>query len=43
MACSASGRSKSDVGSHFNAVRFQRTTVSQEDAIERSKEIYGPT
>jgi hypothetical protein len=29
-------------GRHFNAIRFQRTTVAQEDAIERSKEIYGP-
>ena len=27
---------------HFNAVMFRRTTVSAEDAIERSKEIYGP-
>lgn len=29
-------------GSAFNAVMFRRTTVSSEDAIERSKEIYGP-
>ena len=29
-------------GKHFNAVMFRRTTVSAEDAIERSKEIYGP-
>jgi len=28
-------------GQHFNAVMFRRTTVSAEDAIERSKEIYG--
>jgi hypothetical protein len=28
-------------GRHFNAIRFQRTTVAHEDAIERSKEIYG--
>src|SRR5215467_5011777 len=28
-------------GAHFNAVMFRRTTVSAEDAIERSKEIYG--
>ena len=27
---------------HFNAIMFRRTTVSSEDAIERSKEIYGP-
>lgn len=26
----------------FNAIMFRRTTVSSEDAIERSKEIYGP-
>jgi terminase large subunit-like protein len=29
-------------GQHFNAVMFRKTTVSSEDAIERSKEIYGP-
>ena len=29
-------------GEHFNAVMFRRTTVSAEDAIERSKQIYGP-
>lgn len=29
-------------GAHFNAIMFRRTTVSAEDAIERSKEIYGP-
>ena len=29
-------------GNHFNAVMFRRTTVSSEDAIERSKEIFGP-
>jgi len=29
-------------GAAFNAVMFRRTTVSSEDAIERSKEIYGP-
>lgn len=29
-------------GSAFNAIMFRRTTVSSEDAIERSKEIYGP-
>src|SRR6478736_9032909 len=29
-------------GSLFNAIMFRRTTVSAEDAIERSKEIYGP-
>jgi hypothetical protein len=28
-------------GAHFNAIMFRRTTVSAEDAIERSKEIYG--
>ena len=28
-------------GAHFNAVMFRRTAVSAEDAIERSKEIYG--
>ena len=29
-------------GERFNAMMFRRTTVSSEDAIERSKEIYGP-
>jgi hypothetical protein len=29
-------------GSSFNALMFRRTTVSAEDAIQRSKEIYGP-
>jgi hypothetical protein len=29
-------------GENFNAVMFRRTTVSSEDALERSKEIYGP-
>jgi hypothetical protein len=29
-------------GSLFNAIMFRRTTVSAEDAIERSREIYGP-
>jgi hypothetical protein len=29
-------------GRHFNAIMFRRTAVSAEDAIERSKEIYGP-
>jgi len=29
-------------GTAFNAIMFRRTTVSAEDAIERSKEIYGP-
>lgn len=29
-------------GEHFNAIMFRRTTVSSEDAIERSKEIYAP-
>lgn len=29
-------------GADFNAVMFRRTTVSSEDAIERSKQIYGP-
>jgi hypothetical protein len=69
MACSASGRSRSDVeiffggtrgggktdgvlgkwalkerryGSGFNAIMFRKTTVSAEDAIERSREIYEP-
>lgn len=28
-------------GKDFNAIMFRRTTVSSEDAIERSKEIYG--
>jgi hypothetical protein len=29
-------------GEHFNAVMFRRTTVSSEDAIERSRQIYTP-
>jgi hypothetical protein len=29
-------------GRNFNAIMFRRTTVSAEDAIERSKEIYEP-
>lgn len=29
-------------GKAFNAIMFRRTTVSSEDAIERSKQIYGP-
>lgn len=29
-------------GKHFNAIMFRRTSVSAEDAIERSKEIYTP-
>lgn len=29
-------------GRAFNAVMFGRTTVSAEDAVERSKEIYSP-
>jgi hypothetical protein len=29
-------------GSAFNAIMFRRTTVASEDAIERSKDIYGP-
>jgi hypothetical protein len=29
-------------GSAFNAIMFRKTTVSAEDAIERSHEIYGP-
>ena len=28
-------------GANFNAIMFRRTTVSSEDAIERSKQIYG--
>jgi Phage terminase large subunit len=28
-------------GQHFNGIMFRRTTVSSEDAIERSREIYG--
>src|SRR5882762_11930589 len=28
-------------GAAFNAIMFRRTSVSAEDAIERSKEIYG--
>lgn len=29
-------------GAAFNAIMFRKTTVSAEDAVERSKEIYGP-
>ncbi len=29
-------------GKAFNAIMFRRTTVSSEDAIERSKQIFGP-
>src|SRR5262245_29413290 len=29
-------------GRNFNAIMFRRTTVSAEDAIERSRQIYGP-
>lgn len=29
-------------GENFNAIMFRRTTVSSEDAIERSKQIFGP-
>ncbi len=29
-------------GEHFNAIMFRRTTVSSEDAVERSKQIFGP-
>jgi hypothetical protein len=29
-------------GTNFNGIMFRRTSVSAEDAIERSKEIYGP-
>lgn len=29
-------------GSNFNAIMFRRTTVSSEDAIERSKDIFKP-
>lgn len=29
-------------GKNFNAIMFRRTTVSSEDAIDRSKEIYKP-
>src|ERR1035437_6062743 len=29
-------------GQNFNAVMFRQTAVSAEDAIERSREIYGP-
>lgn len=29
-------------GPAFNAIMFRRTTVSSEDAIERSKQIFGP-
>lgn len=29
-------------GPNFNAIMFRRTTVSSEDAVERSKQIFGP-
>lgn len=29
-------------GDAFNAIMFRRTTVSSDDAIERSKQVYGP-
>jgi hypothetical protein len=29
-------------GDNFNAIMFRRTTVSSEDAVERSKQIFGP-
>ena len=29
-------------GRHFNAIMLRKTTVSAEDAIERSRELYGP-
>ena len=29
-------------GANFNAIMFRRTTVSSEDAIERSRQIFGP-
>ena len=29
-------------GEHFNAIMFRRTTVSAEDAIERSRQLYAP-
>lgn len=35
-------RKESIYGDRFNAVMFRRTTVSSEDAIERSRQIYGP-
>jgi hypothetical protein len=35
-------RGRRRYGPNFNAIMFRRTTVSAEDAIERSKEIYGP-
>jgi len=33
---------ESQYGDNFNAIMFRRTTVSSEDAIERSKQIYRP-
>lgn len=33
---------ESRYGRHFNAIMLRRTSVSSEDAIERSKEIFGP-
>lgn len=35
-------RKEQAYGDRFNAIMFRRTTVSSEDAIERSKQIYGP-
>ena len=32
---------EAEYGSGFNAIMFRRTTVSSEDAIDRSKQIYG--
>lgn len=29
-------------GANFNAIMFRQTTVSAEDAVERSRELYGP-
>lgn len=31
-----------DYGEHFSAMMFRRTTVSSTDAIDRSKQIFGP-
>lgn len=33
---------ESQYGHSFNAIMFRRTTVSSEDAIDRSRQIYGP-
>lgn len=35
-------RKEQSYGEGFNAIMFRRTTVSSEDAIERSKQLYGP-